>query len=53
MVETNPRVRHYQFDILAGAHYRIDPTRPVGDRVRDLTYQGKPMDLDASPKFFF
>ncbi len=47
ILDINREVRHYNFDILAGAHYRIDPTRPVGQRIRDLTYQGKPMDLDA------
>jgi 2',3'-cyclic-nucleotide 2'-phosphodiesterase/3'-nucleotidase len=47
ILDINPEVRPYNFDILAGAHYRIDPSRPVGQRIRDLTYQGKPMDLDA------
>jgi 2',3'-cyclic-nucleotide 2'-phosphodiesterase/3'-nucleotidase len=42
----NPRMPGYNFDILAGAGYRIDPTRPVGERIRDLTYQGRPMELD-------
>jgi 2',3'-cyclic-nucleotide 2'-phosphodiesterase/3'-nucleotidase len=45
-IELDPLVRHYNFDILAGAHYRIDPTRPVGDRIRDLSYRGRPMDPD-------
>ena len=46
-IATNPRVAGYNFDILAGAQYRIDPTRPVGERIRDLTYQGKPMEPDS------
>jgi 2',3'-cyclic-nucleotide 2'-phosphodiesterase/3'-nucleotidase len=46
-IETDPRIMPYNFDILAGAHYRIDPMRPVGDRIRDLTYRGKPIDPNA------
>ena len=45
-IETDPLVRPYNFDMLAGADYRIDPTRPVGDRIRELSYQGRKMDPD-------
>ena len=30
-------------DFAEGVSYRIDPTRPEGDRVRDLTFQGRPI----------
>jgi 2',3'-cyclic-nucleotide 2'-phosphodiesterase/3'-nucleotidase len=33
-------------DQAAGVSYLIDLTRPVGDRIRDLTFQGKPLDPD-------
>jgi len=46
MIELDPLVRAYNFDMLAGADYRIDPTRPVGDRIRELSYQGRKMDLE-------
>ncbi len=46
-VLTDPDVRHYNVDTMAGLDYRIDPTRPEGDRVRDLRYQGQPLDLHA------
>ena len=46
-VLTDPEVRHYNVDTMAGLDYRIDPTRPEGDRVRDLRYQGQPLDLHA------
>jgi 2',3'-cyclic-nucleotide 2'-phosphodiesterase/3'-nucleotidase len=46
-VLTDPEVRHYNVDTMAGLDYRIDPTRPEGDRVRDLRYQGRPLDLHA------
>ncbi len=46
LIEVDPLVRAYNFDMLAGADYRIDPTRPAGDRVRELSYQGRKMDPD-------
>jgi 2',3'-cyclic-nucleotide 2'-phosphodiesterase/3'-nucleotidase len=46
-VLTDPEVRHYNVDTMAGLDYRIDPTRPEGDRVRDLRYLGQPLDLHA------
>ena len=46
VIEVDPLVRAYNFDMLAGANYRIDPTRPVGDRIRELSYQGREMDLE-------
>ena len=46
-VLTDPEVRHYNVDTMAGLDYRIDPTRPEGDRVRDLRYLGRPLDLHA------
>jgi 2',3'-cyclic-nucleotide 2'-phosphodiesterase/3'-nucleotidase len=45
-ITRNPHMPGYNFDILAGAAYRIDPTQPVGERICDLTYQGRPMELD-------
>jgi 2',3'-cyclic-nucleotide 2'-phosphodiesterase/3'-nucleotidase len=43
-VLTDPQVRRYNVDNMAGVQYRIDPTKPEGDRVRDLRYQGLPLD---------
>lgn len=48
VIEPNPKVFSYNFDMLAGAHYRIDPTRPVGERIRELSYQGRAMDPDET-----
>jgi len=45
LVLTDPSVRHYNVDTMAGVTYRIDPTRDGGDRVRDLRYEGRPLDL--------
>lgn len=41
----NPEVRHYNVDSFEGVSYRIDPTAPEGQRIWDLRYQGKPIDL--------
>jgi len=34
----------YDFDTAAGVSYVIDLTRPLGDRIRDLQFQGAPLD---------
>ena len=31
----------YNFDVLQGASYRIDPTAPVGNRVKELRFKGR------------
>lgn len=31
----------YNFDVLQGASYRVDPTAPVGSRVRELRFKGR------------
>ncbi len=33
----------YNFDVVQGATYRIDPTAPIGSRVKDLAYRGRPV----------
>ena len=47
-VLTDRLIAHYNTDSMAGVSYRIDPTRPEGQRVRDLRYQGAEVALDAS-----
>ena len=36
-----PKVEHYNYDYYMGAAYEIDPAAPVGNRIKNLTYQGK------------
>ncbi|HYN43403.1 MAG TPA: bifunctional UDP-sugar hydrolase/5'-nucleotidase [Thermoanaerobaculia bacterium] len=31
----------YNFDVLQGASYRVDPTAPVGNRVKELRFKGR------------
>lgn len=39
----NPKMIPYNFDVVEGASYRIDPMAPVGRRVRDLAVKGRPV----------
>jgi 2',3'-cyclic-nucleotide 2'-phosphodiesterase (5'-nucleotidase family) len=39
----NPTMIPYNFDVVEGASYRIDPTAPLGRRIRDLTVKGRPV----------
>jgi 2',3'-cyclic-nucleotide 2'-phosphodiesterase/3'-nucleotidase len=38
------RMPGYNADSAEGVNYVIDLRRPVGDRIRDLTFKGKPLD---------
>jgi 2',3'-cyclic-nucleotide 2'-phosphodiesterase/3'-nucleotidase len=42
---TDPTIPHYNVDTMAGVSYRVDPTQPVGHRVRDLRIHGRAIDL--------
>jgi 2',3'-cyclic-nucleotide 2'-phosphodiesterase (5'-nucleotidase family) len=39
----DPAIPGYNFDIIAGADYTIDLTRPVGSRVTSLAVKGRPV----------
>ncbi len=36
-----PKVEHYNYDYFAGVNYTIDVSKPVGQRVTELSYQGE------------
>ena len=40
----------YNFDIAEGVGYTIDLTRPVGERIVDLTFGGEPLDPERKLK---
>ncbi|HYP04933.1 MAG TPA: 5'-nucleotidase C-terminal domain-containing protein, partial [Bryobacteraceae bacterium] len=42
----NTAVIGYNFDMAQGVTYELDLTRPVGDRVRNLQFGGKPLPPD-------
>lgn len=36
----------YNYDVIEGVEYQIDVTKPVGERVTNLTYEGDPVTSD-------
>jgi 2',3'-cyclic-nucleotide 2'-phosphodiesterase / 3'-nucleotidase len=40
VLRQNEAMIPYNYDVVAGAGYRIDPTAPAGSRVKDLTFRG-------------
>ncbi|HEX2692677.1 MAG TPA: 5'-nucleotidase C-terminal domain-containing protein [Gemmatimonadaceae bacterium] len=47
-LQTDPNIPGYNFDIVSGVDYSIDVSRPVGLRVTQLSYQGRPVtDTDT------
>src|SRR5205085_3940352 len=42
----NPRVIGFNYDMAEGVQYEIDLTRPEGDRIRNLSWKGKPLAPD-------
>ena len=43
-----PKVEHYNYDYYGGVDYTINPAKPMGSRIENLTYQGKPVEDDDS-----
>lgn len=42
----DPGMTPYNFDVLQGASYRVDPTAPVGHRVTELRFRGRDVKDD-------
>ena len=42
-VSFNPNIRMYSYDEFAGVNYEIDISKPEGQRIQNVTYQGKPL----------
>lgn len=40
----DPQIPGYNFDTAEGVEYTIDLRRPIGDRIVNLSFQGKPID---------
>jgi 2',3'-cyclic-nucleotide 2'-phosphodiesterase (5'-nucleotidase family) len=39
----DPEIAGYNFDMISGADYTIDLSKPIGSRVASLTFKGKPV----------
>lgn len=42
----SPKPQHYNYDMWEGIDYRIDVSRPVGERVTRLRFKGEPLAMD-------
>lgn len=45
-VTVNSAVRDYNYDMWSGIEYKLDVTKPVGQRVTELMLNGKPLSMD-------
>ena len=45
-VTVNTMVRDYNYDLWAGIEYKLDVTKPVGQRVVELKLNGQPLAMD-------
>lgn len=45
---TEPKEQHYNYDMWEGIEYELDVTKPVGERVTKLCYQGMPLRDDLT-----
>ncbi|MET3698194.1 2',3'-cyclic-nucleotide 2'-phosphodiesterase/3'-nucleotidase [Bacillus oleivorans] len=43
---SEPKPQHYNYDMWEGIHYIIDVSEPAGHRIKDLSFNGKPVDPD-------
>lgn len=42
----DPEIRPYNYDMFQGVEYKIDISKPVGERIVDLTFNGEPVKGD-------
>lgn len=42
----NPQVFGFNYDTAQGVNYEVDLTRPEGDRIRNLTWKGRPLSAE-------
>ena len=49
-ISFNENIRGYNFDMFAGVNYKVDPTKPAGERIVNPTVNGKPIDPKATYK---
>src|SRR5574344_293961 len=47
-ISFNPNSRMYNYDEFAGVNYEINISKPVGSRIQNVAYQGKPLADDQT-----
>ncbi|MEG1683907.1 MAG: 5'-nucleotidase C-terminal domain-containing protein, partial [Oscillospiraceae bacterium] len=45
-ISFNPDIRMYNYDMFAGVNYEINISKPVGQRIENVTFQGAPLKDD-------
>jgi len=45
-ISFNPNIRGYKYDMFQGVDYKIDISKPEGERIVDLKFKGKPVKPD-------
>lgn len=43
-ISFNPNIRVYNYDMISGVDYKIDISKPVGERIVDAKIDGQPLD---------
>ncbi|MGP3778559.1 5'-nucleotidase C-terminal domain-containing protein [Halanaerobium saccharolyticum] len=49
-ISFDPEIRGYAYDMFQGIDYKIDISEPVGNRIRDLRFEGEPVRDDQTFK---
>lgn len=43
-ISFNPNIRGYNYDVFQGVEYKVDVSKPVGERIVDLKFKGKAVE---------
>ena len=43
-----PKAQPYNYDMWEGIQYVIDVRKPIGERITEVTYEGRPLDLNSN-----
>lgn len=49
-ISFNPNIRGYNYDMFQGIDYKVDVSKPAGERIVDLQFNGEPLKADDKVK---
>ncbi len=49
-ISFNPNIRGYNYDMFQGVDYKVDVSKPAGERIVDLMFKGQPLKADDKIK---